>query len=213
MSGPVRTPFGWHLIVVDERRSQDVTHGAQARGRAQCDPAAQVGRAVPGIRAAGSRQGLRRIQDGRAVTADAARAPGYGRREWTSPRSGHRPRARFGRAHFTAGPSRLPRVALGARCPSGCPAGGRRRANGRHAAPRPRGTDDHRLGRHARVRGHRGYAPRAHGLGARSDRHPRRRRARGWRAARRALRHCAGGRCRRQARLSRLGARGIRVRG
>ena len=25
MSGPVRTPFGWHLIVVVERRSQDVT--------------------------------------------------------------------------------------------------------------------------------------------------------------------------------------------
>src|SRR5664279_2341600 len=25
LSGPVRSPFGWHLIIVEERRSQDVT--------------------------------------------------------------------------------------------------------------------------------------------------------------------------------------------
>ena len=25
LSAPVRSPFGWHLIVVDERRTQDVT--------------------------------------------------------------------------------------------------------------------------------------------------------------------------------------------
>ena len=30
LSAPVRSPFGWHLIVVEERRTQDVT---QARKR------------------------------------------------------------------------------------------------------------------------------------------------------------------------------------
>jgi peptidyl-prolyl cis-trans isomerase SurA len=25
MSGPVRTPFGWHLIQVEDRRTQDIT--------------------------------------------------------------------------------------------------------------------------------------------------------------------------------------------
>ena len=32
MSAPVRTPFGWHLILVEERRTQDVT---EARRRDQ----------------------------------------------------------------------------------------------------------------------------------------------------------------------------------
>ena len=30
----MRTPFGWHLIQVRERRKQDVTHGAPARSGA-----------------------------------------------------------------------------------------------------------------------------------------------------------------------------------
>ncbi|MCC7216799.1 MAG: peptidylprolyl isomerase [Burkholderiales bacterium] len=42
MSGPVRTPFGWHLIVVEERRTQDVT---EARKRDQARQAIRARKA------------------------------------------------------------------------------------------------------------------------------------------------------------------------
>ena len=29
LSGPIRTPFGWHLIEVEERRTQDITSERQ----------------------------------------------------------------------------------------------------------------------------------------------------------------------------------------
>ncbi|MBK9115506.1 MAG: peptidylprolyl isomerase [Betaproteobacteria bacterium] len=42
MSGPVRTPFGWHLILVEERRTQDVT---EARKRDQARQAIRARKA------------------------------------------------------------------------------------------------------------------------------------------------------------------------
>lgn len=42
MSGPVRTPFGWHLILVEERRTQDIT---EARKRDQARQAIRARKA------------------------------------------------------------------------------------------------------------------------------------------------------------------------
>ena len=63
VSAPVRSPFGWHLIVVEERRTQDVTQDAQARPCAQRHSRAQGRRAVLRVHAPGARQGVRGIQD------------------------------------------------------------------------------------------------------------------------------------------------------
>ena len=67
VSGPVRSPFGWHLILVEERRTQDVTQERKRDVGAQRDPRAQGRRAVLGVHAPGARQGLRRVQDRREV--------------------------------------------------------------------------------------------------------------------------------------------------
>ena len=50
VSQPVQSPFGWHLIVVEERRVQDVRR-PQARRRPQRAARTQVRRGLPGLAA------------------------------------------------------------------------------------------------------------------------------------------------------------------
>ena len=71
VSEPVRTPFGWHLIQVLERRKEDVTLGEVARGRAHGDPRAQERRGVPGLAAPAARPRVRRVPARRALIAAA----------------------------------------------------------------------------------------------------------------------------------------------
>ena len=69
LSAPVRTPFGWHLIQVQERRTQDVTkEKAREQARAGAAPA-QIGRGVPGLGAADARPVVRRDPRRRALAA------------------------------------------------------------------------------------------------------------------------------------------------
>jgi hypothetical protein len=74
LSEPIRTTFGWHIIVVDGRRTQDIT-ADRRREVARNASAAQVRRGVHRVRAAIARQGLRRIQDRRKVSARRAKGP------------------------------------------------------------------------------------------------------------------------------------------
>ena len=225
MSAPVRSPFGWHIIVVEERRTQDVTQERRRDVARNAIRAAQVRRAVRGIRAAGARQGLRRIQDRRQVSARRARLPCRTSREpGLLPLKFHHARADGrttpafaviatlavalcvgGYAFYRHGRAPVPEgaVAVATTAPV-------RASRGARGAVR---TDDDRLSRQAGGRGRRRNAHRDHRLGARSRGHRRRRRARRWRAACGDHRHRAAGRRGGQARISRFGARGIRVRG
>ena len=73
MSGPVRSPFGWHLIVVEERRTQDVT---EDRRREQARTAIRQRKSDEQFQEfvrQSARQGLRRIQDRRPLGRELLR--------------------------------------------------------------------------------------------------------------------------------------------
>ena len=67
VSPPVRTQFGWHLIQVSDRRTQDITAERQRDQAAHGVAPAQVGRGVPGVAAADARPRLRRNQAAGAI--------------------------------------------------------------------------------------------------------------------------------------------------
>ena len=72
VSQPIQTPFGWHLVQVLERRSDELRRPQEGRG-APGDPRSQGRRGVPGLAAPVARPRLRREPLRRALARRSSR--------------------------------------------------------------------------------------------------------------------------------------------